>query len=87
MNRYGNYYCIITCIEASFVGFIENDEAIVECAAAHEGDGRDFDDITFEKLFDAVAVQHVEQSVVERAQVRVDLFLQGAGEAMAGSVE
>ena len=67
--------------------FVQNDEAVVQRAAAHERDGRHFDYGALQQLLHFVGVQHVVQRVVERAQIRVDFFLQIAGQksqALAG---
>ncbi len=67
--------------------FVQDDEAVVEGAAAHESDGRDFDDVALQQFLHALVVEHVVERVVERAQIGVDFFLQRAGqeaEALAG---
>src|SRR5581483_10590777 len=47
--------------------FVQNDEAVVEGAAAHERDRRHFDDVALEQFFHAIVLQHVIERVVERA--------------------
>src|SRR5580704_10209232 len=67
--------------------FVENDERVVERAAAHERQRRDLDDSLFEKAVQLVGFKHVVQRVVKRAHVRVDFLLQRAGketETLAG---
>ena len=54
--------------------FVENDEAIVERAATHECERRDFDNAAFDEFAGAFHVCHIEQRVVERANVGVDLL-------------
>src|SRR5262249_9986583 len=66
---------------------VEDDEGVVERAAAHERDRRDFDRAALEEALDAIDLQHVVERVVERAEVRVHLFLQVArqeAELLAG---
>ena len=58
---------------------VENDEAVVERAAAHVRQRRDLDAAAFLLLLEVLRAEHVEQRVVQRAQVRVDLLLQVAG--------
>ena len=60
--------------------FVEDDERIVERAAAHEGERRDFDNSLLEKRFELVGVEHFVKSVVERAHVGIDFFLERARE-------
>ena len=38
---------------------VEDDGGLVECAAAHIGQGRDFDDIVFRIFFDLLGIHHV----------------------------
>src|SRR5215212_545704 len=59
---------------------VENDEGIVERAAAHEGQRRDLDDALGDELLGALDVHHVVQRVVERPEVGVDLLLHRPGE-------
>ena len=69
------------------LGFVQNDEGIVERAAAHEGQRRNFDDAFFEKTFEFVGFEEVVERVVKRAHVGINFFLQRAGkksEAFAG---
>ena len=66
---------------------VEDDEAVVERAAAHERERCDLDGLTLEQLLGALGLDHVVQRVVQRPQVRVDLGHQVAGqeaEALAG---
>ena len=39
--------------------FVEDDERVVQRAAAHERDRRDFDDAALEQPLDALGVEHV----------------------------
>ena len=59
---------------------VEDDERVVQRAAAHEGERRDLDDAALQHLLRAVEVDHVVQRVVERPQVRVDLLGEIAGQ-------
>ena len=66
---------------------VEDDEAVVERAAAHERQRGDLDGLALEQALRALGLDHVVQGVVQRAQVRVDLGHQVAGqeaEALAG---
>ena len=60
--------------------FVEDDEGVVQRAAAHERDRRDLDRAALEQPFGALDVEHVVERVVQRPQVRVDLLLQIAGQ-------
>src|ERR1700744_3611203 len=60
--------------------FVEDYEAVVESAAAHEGERRDFDRGAFEQLFHFVGFEHVIERIVEGAKVWIDFFLQTARE-------
>src|SRR3954471_20100765 len=69
------------------LGLVEDDEAVVQRAAAHEGERRDLDRPALEVLGDLLGVEHVLERVEEGAQVGVDLGHQVAGqeaEALAG---
>lgn len=57
---------------------IEDDEGVLERAAAHVGERRDLDDALGHELLVAVLAEDVLQGIVERAQVRIDLVLQVA---------
>ena len=60
--------------------FVEDDERVVQRAAAHEGDRRDLDRAALDEARRLLGVHHVVERVVERPQVRVDLLLQIAGQ-------
>ena len=62
------------------LGFVEDDERFFQGPAAHVGQWRHFDDVAVDHLLELVIAEHVGQGVVERAQVRVDLFLQVTGQ-------
>ena len=59
---------------------VEDDEAVVERAAAHERQRRDLDRAALEQALRALGLDHVVERVVERAQVRVDLGHEVAGQ-------
>ena len=62
------------------LGLVEDDERVVEGAATHVRQRRDLDDAGFHQLRNGLGVHHVVQRVVQRAQIRVDLVVQGAGQ-------
>ena len=57
---------------------VEDDEGVVERAAAHERDRRDLDRAALDQPRRLLGVHHVVERVVERPQVRVHLLLQVA---------
>ena len=59
---------------------VEDDEAVVERAAAHIRQRRDLDVAALEILRVGVRAEHLEERVVQRTQVGVDLVLQVAGQ-------
>ena len=59
---------------------VEDDERVVERAAAHERDRRDLDRAALDQTRGALGVHHVVERVVERAQIRIHLLLQVAGQ-------
>src|SRR4051794_17468922 len=52
---------------------VEDDEAVVQGPAAHEGEWRDLDRAALEVLVHALGLEHVVERVEERPQVGVDL--------------
>ena len=52
---------------------VENDEAVVQGPATHEGERRDFDHLLLDQTLHTLHVEHVVEGVVERPKVRVDL--------------
>ncbi len=61
--------------------------ALASVRAAHEGERCDFDDAGGDRTFDLVAGDHVIERVIERAEIRIDLFLHVArqeAKALAG---
>ena len=51
--------------------FVENDERIVQCAAAHKSERRNFDVAPFDRARGPLHIHHVEQRVVERAEIGI----------------
>src|SRR5579884_420063 len=62
----------------SVLGFIENDEAVIQRASTHERDRSNLDDIALQITIDFLLVEQIIQSVVERPEIRIDLLLQSA---------
>src|SRR4051812_4092910 len=54
--------------------FVEDDEGVVERAAAHVGERRELDRAALEKLAGLLEAHEVEKRVVERAQIWIDLL-------------
>ena len=66
---------------------VENDDGVGKRAPAHERERRNLDLARFEAFQHRVGRQHIVERVVKRTQVRVDFFLDVAGqetEALAG---
>ena len=53
---------------------------MVEGAAAHEGQRRNFDGVVFEVTLQFGARDHVAQGIIERLKIWVELVLEVAGE-------
>ena len=64
----------------SVLRLIKDDESVIQCASAHVGERGDFDGATLKELGHLVKTHQVIQCVVERAQVRVDLLREVAGQ-------
>ena len=62
------------------LGLVQDDERVVERAAAHVGQRGDLDGAGCHEPRDRLGVDHVVQRVVERAQVGVDLVVERAGQ-------
>src|SRR6476661_8094205 len=67
-------------LRSGVLRLVEDDEGIIEGATAHVGQRGDLDSPGGHQLGDRLRVEHVVQSVVQRAQVRIDLLVQGAGQ-------
>src|SRR5215831_17547729 len=61
-------------LDGGVLRLVENDECVVERAAAHEGKRRYLDRALVQKVGGEIDVQHVVQSIVERAQIGVYLL-------------
>ena len=59
---------------------VEDDEAVVQGAPAHERERGDLDDAALDELRGALHVGHVEQRVVKRADVGIHLLGEGSGQ-------
>ena len=59
---------------------VQDDERVIQRSTAHVRQGGDLDGAGGHQAGDGVGVEHVVQRVVERAQVGVDLLVQGAGQ-------
>ena len=59
---------------------VEHDERVVERAAAHVGERGDLDRAGRQQLGHELGIHHLVERVVQRAQVRVDLVGQRAGQ-------
>ena len=62
------------------LGFVEDDDAVVQRPAAHEGERDHLDHVVDHEPLDLLEVHHVVQGIEQRAKVRVDLGLQIAGQ-------
>ena len=62
------------------LGLVEDDEGVVQRAAAHEGQRGHLDRAALDEGGGLLVVDHVEERVVERAQVRVHLLGDVAGQ-------
>ena len=74
-------------LDGGVLGLVEDDEGIIERAAAHEGERRHLDDVALHEARHAIEAHHFVQRVVHRAQVRIDLLRHIPGEkpeALAG---
>jgi hypothetical protein len=59
---------------------VEDQEGLAEGPPAHVGQRGDLDDALLHHAQDLLDVEHVVEGVVQRAHVRADLLLEGAGE-------
>ena len=65
-------------LHGGVLGFVHDDEGVVEGAATHEGERGDLDDVGLEELVDFVRVEEIVEGVVEGAEVGVDFFLEAS---------
>src|SRR5581483_12083989 len=63
-------------LRSSVLRLVENDEAVVQRASAHECDRSDFDGVALKVAIHLLLIQQVIQSVVKRAKIGIDLLLQ-----------
>ena len=72
---------IFICSDGRVLRLVEDDERVVQRAAAHVGERRDLDRaLLASALRDLLGLEHVVERVVERPEVRVDLLEQVAGQ-------
>ena len=57
------------------LGLVQDDEAVVQGAAAHERQRRDLDGVALQQLLHFSRLQHVVERVVQRPEVGIDLLL------------
>ena len=62
------------------LGLVDDDEGVVERAAAHEGDGRHLDLALFAAAAQLVGAQDVVQGLPDRCHVGIDLLVHVAGQ-------
>ena len=67
-------------LAGSVLRLVEDDDGIVESAAAHESERSDFDNVLFEEALELIGFEKVVQGVIERTHVGIDLLLKGARE-------
>ena len=65
-------------LDRGVLRLVEDDEGLVQRAAAHEGERRDLDHVPLDQARDAVEADHLVQRVVHRPQVGIDLLRQVA---------
>ncbi|MPN39490.1 hypothetical protein SDC9_187018 [bioreactor metagenome] len=53
--------------DGGVLALIKNDERIVECTSAHIGQRCNFNDVTFNQLFNLLKTEHFEQRVIQRS--------------------
>ena len=63
-------------LDGGVLRLIEDDEGVIERAAAHEGERRHLDDVALDEARDAIEAHHLVERVVHRPQVRIDLLRQ-----------
>src|SRR5262249_23508204 len=63
-------------LRSRILRFVENDERIPKRPSAHERQRRDFDHTLFNEFRHSLVIDQVEERVVKRSQIRIDLVLQ-----------
>ncbi len=66
--------------DGGVLALIKNDKGVVQRTSAHIGQRGDFDDVTLNQLLHFLKAEHLKQRVIQRAQIRVDLLAQIAGQ-------
>src|SRR5271166_2296521 len=67
-------------LRRAVLGFVQNDETVVQGSPAHERDGRNFNHRALQQLFYFIPFQHVVEGVIQGTQIRVYFFLHIAGQ-------
>ena len=67
-------------LRCSVLRLIQDDKGIIQRAAAHIRQRSNLNDLLFHQALIGLSTQHIEQAIVERAQVRVYLLLQITGQ-------
>ena len=62
-------------LRGSILCFIEDDKAVIKGTASHICEGSDFDIAALNIFLIGLRAEHIEQCIVKRAQIRVDLAL------------
>src|SRR5690349_8273857 len=60
--------------------FIEDDEAIIERAPAHECQWGNLDHVALKQFFHLFSIEHIEQRIIERPEIGVYFLLERAGQ-------
>lgn len=66
--------------DGGVLAFIKNDKGVIQRPSAHIGQRGHFDDVTLNQLLHFLKAEHLKQRVIQRAQIRVDLLAQIAGQ-------
>ena len=67
-------------LRGGVLGLVEDDEGVVQRAASHVRERRDLHGPALHEPRERVGARHLEQRVVERLHVRIDLLVERAGE-------
>ncbi len=60
----------------SVLGFIQDNEGVVQGAAAHEGQGSDFNDAFLHELGGFIKIHHIIEGVIKGPQVGINFFIE-----------
>ena len=66
-------------LRCGILRLIQDDKGIIQRAAAHICQRSNLNDLLFHQALIGLSAQHIEQAIVERAQIRVHLLLQITG--------